>query len=60
MIDPLRDLQQHFKVYHALVEHVIDIDKLPDLVVNPEHDEALAEIREQMDALEQQVNNNNE
>lgn len=44
-----------FSKYQGLIEHVIDQDKLPDLEVNPKHDPELAELREESDSMDAEV-----
>jgi len=50
-IKPLEDLIQKFVMYQQLVEHILDLDKLPDLVVNSKHDNKLEELREEQEDL---------
>lgn len=38
-----------------LVEHVLDMDALPDLVVNASYSPELAELKEQMDEIKEEV-----
>lgn len=38
------------------MEHVIDLDQLPELMVSPLHDPNLQELREEQDDLEKQAN----
>jgi hypothetical protein len=45
-IAPLEGLIEKLAMFKELVEHVIDFDKLPDLMINPAHDPKLAELRE--------------
>ena len=46
---------EKFTKYQGLIEHVIDFSRLPDLEVNPKHDPELAEMREEADAMEEEV-----
>jgi hypothetical protein len=49
-ITPLDKLVSQFSLYQQLIEHVIDLDKLPNLVIDPQHDAELQELRtEQLD-----------
>lgn len=38
-----------------LVEHVLDMDALPDLVVNASYSPELGELKEQMDGIREEV-----
>jgi hypothetical protein len=51
-LDPLEILDRKFDMYRKFVEHVIDIDKLPDLLISSKHDEGLSELQSQSDELE--------
>lgn len=51
-IAPLEALAAQFALYQQLIEHVIDLDQLPDLVINPQHDPELQELRTEQLALE--------
>ena len=51
-IAPLVALASQFALYQQLIEHVIDLDQLPDLVINPQHDPELQELRTEQLALE--------
>ena len=44
-IAPLEALAAQFSLYQQLIEHVIDLDQLPDLVIDPQHDPELEELR---------------
>ncbi len=44
-----------FSKYQALIEHVVDLDRLPDLEVNHKHDSQLAELRDESDSLNDKV-----
>ena len=54
-IAPLEALAAQFTLYQQLIEHVIDLDQLPDLVINPQHDPELEELRSEQLALESQA-----
>ncbi|CAN0512299.1 unnamed protein product, partial [Laminaria digitata] len=41
--------------FQQLVEHVLDLEALPDLVVNPSYSPELAELREEMDGIKADV-----
>ncbi len=41
---PLHDLDSKFELYRELVEHVVDMDRLPEVVISPKHDVELAEL----------------
>jgi DNA mismatch repair ATPase MutS len=51
-IAPLEALAAQFALYQQLIEHVIDLDQLPDLVINPQHDPELQELRSEQLSLE--------
>lgn len=46
---------EKFTKYQGLIEHVVDFSRLPDLEVNPKHDPELAEMREETDSMEEEV-----
>ena len=53
-IEPFEGMSAKFGLYQQLVEHVLDMDQLPDLVVRPSHDEELRELHdEQTDLVNQ-------
>jgi DNA mismatch repair protein MSH2 len=54
-IEPLDSISGKFSVYQQLVEHVIDLEKLPELVINPKHDPELQELHEEQVSLEAQA-----
>lgn len=49
---PLEALATQFSLYQQLIEHVIDLEQLPDLVINPQHDPELQELRTEQLELE--------
>ena len=51
-IVPLEALATQFSLYQQLIEHVIDLEQLPDLVINPQHDPELQELRTEQLELE--------
>jgi hypothetical protein len=53
-ITPLDTLVSQFSLYQQLIEHVIDLDKLPNLVIDPQHDPELQELRAEQIDLEAQ------
>jgi len=54
-IVPLQDLDSKLDMYRQLVEHVVDFDRLPDLMVAAKHDPNLMELKEEIDDLEAQA-----
>jgi hypothetical protein len=44
---PLHDIDSKFELYRELVEHVIDMDRLPEVVISAKHDPELAELDEE-------------
>ncbi|EKU20175.1 hypothetical protein NGA_0320600 [Nannochloropsis gaditana CCMP526] len=50
-------IQEHFQKFSALVECVIDMSALPDLSISPAHDPALAELKEEIDEVEDHIEN---
>ncbi|CAM9701543.1 unnamed protein product, partial [Hapterophycus canaliculatus] len=48
-------LADGFSRFLQLVEHVLDMDALPDLVVNASYSPELAELKEQMDEIKEEV-----
>lgn len=53
-ITPLDKLVSQFSLYQQLIEHVIDLDRLPNLIINPQHNEELQELRKEQLDLEAQ------
>ena len=54
-LTPLSDLVQKFSLLQSLVEHVVDMSRLPDLVVAAQHCPVLLELQTDMRALEQEA-----
>lgn len=54
-LSPLSTIIGKFSNYDKLIEHVLDLSQLPDLKVNPSHDETLQELAEEQNSLEQRV-----
>ena len=54
-LHPLNDLVQKFDMLQKLVEHVVDMDRLPDLVVAARHDPLLQELDSDMRSLEREA-----
>ena len=54
-ITPLSNLTNKFSLFQQLVEHVIDMNQLPDVVINPKHDPDLQELRDEQKDLESQA-----
>lgn len=52
VLEVLQSVADKFETYQRLVEHVVDLARLPDLVVNCRHDEQLAELSSEQDALQ--------
>ena len=52
VFEPLESLTAQFETYQRLVDHVVDLRKLPDLVVNSQHDSELADLAREMEDLE--------
>ena len=48
-------MMNKFNKYHSFIEHVLDMSRLPLLEVDPSHDPALRELREERDELYTQV-----
>lgn len=46
-VNPLEKLVVTFGKYQKLVEHVIDMNALPDLVIDPSHNDQLQELKEE-------------
>jgi hypothetical protein len=44
---PLHDIDSKFDLYRELVEHVVDMDRLPEVVISAKHDAELAELNEE-------------
>lgn len=45
----------HFTKFQDFAECVIDMNALPELIINPTHDPDLAELREEMDEVETEI-----
>jgi hypothetical protein len=54
-LGPLDDISAKFNMYQQLVEHVMDLDQLPELVINPKHDPELEELHSEKKELEVQA-----
>lgn len=52
---PLSTLIEQFSGLQRLVEHVLDLDQLPALVVSPRHDPALMDLHETLDELQSEA-----
>jgi DNA mismatch repair protein MSH2 len=50
-VEPLQSIAGKFALYEQLVEHVVDLSKLPDLRVNAVHDSELQEIEAEQAGL---------
>eukprot|EP00968_Pinguiococcus_pyrenoidosus_P000122 scaffold10_cov257-Pinguiococcus_pyrenoidosus.AAC.36 len=50
-LEPLRGLQNELRMYQKLIEHVVDMDNLPELRVNPRFNPALADLKESLDRV---------
>lgn len=51
-IQPLQQIEEKFALFEQLVEHVVDLDALPELRVNASHDEQLLEIADELADVE--------
>lgn len=49
---PIHDLDSKFDLYRELIEHVIDIDRLPDVVISAKHDPELSELEDERISIE--------
>lgn len=49
---PLHDLDSKFDLYRELIEHVIDIDRLPEVVISAKHDPELSELEDERISIE--------
>lgn len=47
---PLTKIADKFSMLQQLVEHVIDMDQLPDLLISPKHDTSLSDLSEERQA----------
>ena len=54
-LDPLNALNAKFEKYEKLVEHVIDMKKLPEYMINSAHSPELQELRDEADALDDEA-----
>jgi DNA mismatch repair protein MSH2 len=50
-VEPLQSIAGKFALYEQLVEHVVDLSKLPDLRINAVHDSELQEIEAEQAGL---------
>jgi DNA mismatch repair protein MSH2 len=53
--EPLESISSKLSVYQQLVEHVIDMNRLPDLVVNAAHSQDLQDLKVELDKLDQKA-----
>lgn len=54
-LTPLQSISGKFSLYEQLVEHVVDMQHLPELRVNSQHDEELQQLAAQQDELLRQA-----
>lgn len=54
-VDPLERIAAKFALFEQLVEHVLDMDQLPDYKVAPRHDPQLHELAQEQADLEAQA-----
>ncbi|CAN0184702.1 unnamed protein product [Ascophyllum nodosum] len=54
-VSGFKKLTEGFSLFQQLVEHVLDMDVLPDLVINPSYSPQLEELRAEMDEIKEQV-----
>ena len=54
-VSPLESIASKFHNLDQLVEAVLDIEALPELRVNPQHDPVLQELSEEREGLEQRA-----
>jgi DNA mismatch repair ATPase MutS len=50
-VEPLQSIAGKFNLYEQLVEHVVDLQKLPELKVNAVHDSDLKELETEQEGL---------
>lgn len=50
-LEPLQSIAAKFRMYEQLVEHVVDLQKLPELKVNATHDADLQELQAEQEGL---------
>ena len=48
---PLQSIAAKFRMYEQLVEHVVDLQRLPELKVNATHDADLQELQSEQEGL---------
>ena len=51
-IQPITAIADKFAMFQQLVEHVIDMDQLPDFFISPKHDPELAELSKEKDEMQ--------
>lgn len=56
IVEPLNNLTDKFEMYHKLVDHVIDLDELPSLMVNSKHDPELQELAKRRASIRKSAN----
>jgi DNA mismatch repair ATPase MutS len=49
---PLHDIDSKFDLYRELIEHVIDMDRLPEVVISSKHDPELTELNDERMEIE--------
>ena len=54
-IVPLKSISDKFSLFQQLVEHVIDLDQLPDLLISSKHDEELGELAREKNELQRKA-----
>ena len=54
-IAPISAIADKFSLFQQLVEHVIDMDQLPDLLISSQHDAGLAELSQEKDSIQRKA-----
>jgi hypothetical protein len=54
-IQSLANINEKFQMYCNFIEHVIDLDRLPTLVVNSQHDQSLQVLNDERKNLENEA-----
>lgn len=50
-LEPLEQIESKFSTFEKLVENVIDMNQLPDLIINAKYDNSLTELKEELDEI---------
>lgn len=53
--EKLQQILSNFAQYVAMIEQVVDLKARPNVIINPQHDEELSELKEQWDVISDRI-----